>query len=113
MDFEQIERLLTICNLAKGWPSLNPIHDLAMAELVDLNAEAVKELTDQREAKAGADKKAQADKVAEIEARAKTDAKAQAKLAVPQPKDDPSLQQQTTDGRRSENVTESSIERKV
>lgn len=112
MDFNQAGMLLTVCNLAKDWPNLKKIHDAAMAELLDLNNEANDHLVERATAKAEKDKADQAKRAKEIEDRAKADEAARAKVAkpVPQPVEDKSLQQQTTDGRRSENVP---VERKV
>ena len=68
MSDKDVLPLLQICDLAKQWPNLKPIHDLAMAELVDAAVEAQDEL----------DKRAEAAAKAEAEAKAKADAKAKA-----------------------------------
>jgi len=38
MDNEDILRWLQICDLAKQWPGLKPIHDAAMAKLIEAAA---------------------------------------------------------------------------
>jgi hypothetical protein len=58
MDIEKVEQLLNIASLAKHWPALQSVHDVAMKALVDIHAvDAQKELD---EAKAKDEKKDQA-----------------------------------------------------
>ena len=38
MDFQKAAMLLHVCDKAKNWPNLKPLHDAAMAELIDLQA---------------------------------------------------------------------------
>lgn len=51
--------LLNIMDLAKQWPQLQAVHDLALAELLDLNEEAKATLSKRNEAKAQAQTKIQ------------------------------------------------------
>ena len=78
--------LLQICDLAKQWPNLKSIHDLAMQDLMAQADEAQDEINKRAEeaAKKVADAKAKAD--AEAKAIADKEAKAQAALA-PKPKE--------------------------
>ena len=46
--------LLQICDLAKQWPNLQALHDLAMADLVSANDDAKTELVKRAAAKAKA-----------------------------------------------------------
>lgn len=113
MDYPAILTLLQICDLAKEWPDLKPIHDAAMAELADGGVKGARaELGRRAEVKAQAEREANQKKAAEIEANAKAQAKTQPK-PVPQRTADPTLQQQTTDGRRSENVPVEEPERRI
>lgn len=82
MDEAQVLTLLKIVDLAKQWPSLNGIHNLAMAELEDINKDALVSLGDRAKALAASDR-AKAD--ARIKAQAKADADAAAPKPVAQP----------------------------
>lgn len=86
--------LLKICDLVKQWPTLQAIHDITMAELVDMNEDAKGELAKRAEAKAkakaeadakaAADAKVIADKAAaQAKVQADAQAKAQAAAATP------------------------------
>lgn len=81
MDQATVVTQLKICDLAKQWPALQAIHDLAMAELLKANVDAKIELTKRAEAKAANDAKlkAQADAKAADEAAAAAKAEAAAK----------------------------------
>lgn len=63
-------QLLQVCDLAKQWPTLGAIHDLAMADLVKMNDDAKAELAKRAEVKAKADAEAAAKAAAEAKARA-------------------------------------------
>ncbi len=63
-------QLLQICDLAKQWPTLTALHDVAMADLVKANDDAKAELAKRAEAKAKADAEAAAKKAAEAKALA-------------------------------------------
>lgn len=45
MDMDEILIRLQIINLAKDWPKLRAIHDVAMGELEDMTVEAGKTIT--------------------------------------------------------------------
>lgn len=66
--------LLQICDLAKQWPNLQALHDIAMADLVRMNADAQVELAKRADAKAKAD----AEEMAKAAAKVKADADMQA-----------------------------------
>lgn len=77
MNVQETWMLLQIADLAKQWPNLKVIHDLAMAELEDMVVEAKDELDKRAEAKA----KTAADAQAKIDATAKTAADKEAKAS--------------------------------
>ena len=62
--------LLQICDLAKEWPNLKAMHDLAMDELNKLNLDAQKELARRAEVKAKEEAAAKAKAAAEAKAEA-------------------------------------------
>ena len=66
--------LLQTCDLAKQWPNLRAIHDLAMDDLMETNAAAQEEIDKRAEAKAKAD----AEAAAKVAAAAKAVADKQA-----------------------------------
>lgn len=65
---------LQIADLAKQWPQLKPVHDLALARLGDMAIESQKELDARAKAKADAEAKAEAKRVAEAKAAAEKQA---------------------------------------
>jgi hypothetical protein len=67
--------LLQVCDLAKQWPRLQAVHDLAMADLLTANEEAKAELVKRADAKAEAEADAQAKVDAAQKAAASTEAK--------------------------------------
>lgn len=72
MDWELIDRLLNVMDGIRGLPKLKPIHDMAELTLLDLVADAQKNLDERKEKetaeKAEADAKAQADLEAQRQA---------------------------------------------
>ena len=84
MNPEDTVALLQICDLAKQWPKLNSVHDLAMAQLIEANDEAKDWLVKRADekAKAAAEAKAKAEAEAKAESDARTAAAAQPQ-AVP------------------------------
>ena len=84
--------LLQIADLAKQWPNLRPLHDSAMAQLMDMVPDAQKDLDARAQEKAKAEAEAEAKRQAAIKEQADKDAAA---LAAGKPKvipaTDPSL----------------------
>ena len=79
---EDIVALLTVINLSKQWPTLSAIHDAAMATLLEVNADAQKELTGAKAAKAKADAEAAAKLAQANQAAADVEIKKQADMAA-------------------------------
>ena len=80
MKPEDIVALLTVCDLSRQWSKLSAIHDRAMATLLEVNADAQKELAGAKAAKAKADAAAAAKVAAAKQAQADADAKKQADM---------------------------------
>ena len=70
----QVHTLLRVADLAKQWPHLRSVHDLAMSDLAVHEAHAKEELVKRAEVKA----KAEAEVKAKADAKAKAEADAEA-----------------------------------
>lgn len=79
MDIEKVHKAINIVNLARAWPQLKDIHDLAMRVLVKENESAAEELA--KIIKEEYDAKCKADEEAAAKAKAKADAEAKANAA--------------------------------
>lgn len=71
---DQVHTLLRVADLAKQWPHLRSVHDLAMSDLAVHEAHAKEELAKRAEVKA----KAEAEVKAKADAKAKAEADAEA-----------------------------------
>jgi peptidoglycan hydrolase CwlO-like protein len=78
VNYDKVYRLLKIVDLAKNWPNLREIHDLAMLDLEGINKETKAEL--ERRRKTLAEEKAKAE--AEAKAKATATAKAEEKTSA-------------------------------
>jgi hypothetical protein len=76
VNHDKVYRLLKIVDLAKNWPNLREIHDLAMLDLEGINKETKAEL--ERRRKTLAEEKAKADAKAKATATAKAEEKTSA-----------------------------------
>lgn len=63
-------QLLQICDLAKQWPNLQALHDVAMADLVAMNEDAKAELAKRAKVKAEKEAAEQAAAAAKVKAAA-------------------------------------------
>lgn len=78
MEWESTVGLLQIADLAKNWPALRGLHDLAMAQLVDMNTVALAELKDRADKLAAEQANVQAERASQM-AKAQANEEAQVK----------------------------------
>lgn len=78
VPYDRAVTLLKTADLAKQWPNLRALHDLAMAELVDMASNAADDLAAIAKKRADEEAKAAAEAQAKAVARAKADEQARA-----------------------------------
>lgn len=82
---DQVHTLLRVADLAKQWPHLRSVHDLAMSDLAVHEAHAKEELAKRAEVKAKAEAEAKAKADAKAKAEADAEEAREAKAAAPVP----------------------------